>query len=73
METILTYKRTAIIGTGFTALFLLLILHGVSYGNNVSTQSMKESEYVEFLDTAAALTKANFENISSWQGEFKIK
>ena len=73
MKTILTYKRTAIIGTGFTALFLLLILHSVSYGNNGSPQPMKESEYVGFLDTAATLTKANFENIGSWQGEFKIQ
>jgi hypothetical protein len=60
-------------GTWFTALFLLLILYSVSYGKNGSTQLMPEAKYVEFLETAAALTKANYENISTWQGEFRIE
>ncbi|MCJ7692179.1 MAG: hypothetical protein MUO22_02030 [Sedimentisphaerales bacterium] len=73
METILMHKRTSIIGTVLTTLFSLLILYNVSYGNNGSIQSMPESEYVDFLDVAVALTKANYEKISSWQGKISIQ
>jgi len=34
---------------------------------------MPESEYAEFLDTAEALTEANYEHISTWQGEISIQ
>jgi hypothetical protein len=73
MKTILMHKRTSIISAVLTTLFSLLILYSVSYGNSGSIQSMPESEYVDFLDTAAALTKANYEKISSWQGEISIQ
>jgi len=68
METILIHKKASIIGAVLT-LFSLLTFYSVSYGNSGSIQPMPESEYVEFLDTAAALIKANYENISTWQGE----
>ena len=72
METILAHKKAQAIGTVFT-LFSLLIFYSVSYGNSGAIQTMAESEYAVFLDMAVALTKANYENISTWQGEISIQ
>jgi len=73
MKNILLRKRKLKVGIVLTTLSSLLILYSVSYGNDGSRQAMPETEYAEFLDTAAALTKANYENINSWQGEISIQ
>lgn len=73
MKTIIVYKKATIIGAVLTTLFSLSILHGISYGNSGTITPMPESEYAEFMDNAAALIKANYENISTWQGEISIQ
>jgi len=73
MKTFSIHKRALVISTMLTASFLLLIFHSISYGSNELNPSMEESEYVEFLDTAATLTKANYESIVNWQGEIRIQ
>ncbi len=73
MKTDMIQKRTSIFSIVFITLLSLLILYSVSYGNNGQIQPMPESEYAEFLDTAAVLIEANYENISTWQGEMSIK
>ena len=73
MKTIIVYKKATIIGAALTTLFSLSILHGISYGNSGTITPMPESEYAEFLDTAAAITKANYESIITWQGEISIQ
>jgi len=73
MATRVIHKTTLIIGTVLTTLFSLFILYGASYGNDGSPHLMAEAKYVEFLDTAATVTKANYENISTWEGEFNLQ
>jgi len=53
------------------ALLFLVFTYSVSFGQ--SLKPVPESEYVAFLDTAAALMKANYEKINTWQGEFSIQ
>lgn len=52
-------------------LVFLMFTYSASFGQ--SLKPMPESEYVAFLDTAAALMKANYEKINTWQGEFSIQ
>jgi len=52
-------------------LFLLMFTYSVNFAQ--SLQPMPESDYVEFLNKAAALMKANYEKINTWQGEFSIE
>jgi len=73
MKTFVKFKRITITGTILMALFSLLILHGEGYGDNGSILPMPTSEYAEFLDTAAVLTKQNYGNIRTWQGEMNIE
>ncbi|HIJ72047.1 MAG TPA: hypothetical protein HPP87_11905 [Planctomycetes bacterium] len=73
MKTILIQKRALIVGTLLTTLFSQLILYSVSYGNNGSIRPMPEAEYAEFLDAAEAFTQANYERISTLQGEISIQ
>ena len=52
-------------------LFFLMFINSVSFGQ--SLKLIPESEYVEFLDRAAASMKANYDKIDTWQGEFSIE
>jgi hypothetical protein len=52
-------------------LFFLMFTYSVSFGQ--SLKPVPESEYVGFLDRAAAIMKANYEKINTWQGEFSIE
>jgi len=72
MKTIMVYKKAMIIGV-VLILFSLLVFNSASYGNSGTITPMPESEYAEFLDMAAAVIKANYEKISTWQGELNIQ
>lgn len=73
METSLIDKRLSIISTVLIVLFSSLILYSVSYGSNGSIQPIPDSEYLDLLDMVATATKANYENITTWQGELRIE
>jgi len=73
MKAIMLYKKATIIGEMLTILFSLSILYDISYGNSGTITQMPESKYAEFLDTATALIKANYEKISTWQGELSVQ
>jgi hypothetical protein len=73
MKAIMLYKKETIIGAILTTLFSLTILYDISYGNSGAITQMPESKYTEFLDTAIALIKANYEKISTWQGELSVQ
>lgn len=60
-----------LIWRAMVTLFFLMFTYNVSFGQ--SLKPVPESEYVEFLDRAAAIMKANYEKINTWQGEFSIE
>jgi hypothetical protein len=73
MKIIMVYKKVTIIGAMIATLFSLSIFFDLSYGNSGTITQMPESKYAEFLDNAAAVIKANYEKISTWQGELSIQ
>ena len=51
----------------------LFLIFTYSVSSAQSLKPVPESEYVEFLNRAAALMKTNYEEINTWQGEFSIE
>jgi hypothetical protein len=68
MKTFSIFKRNLAVNT----MLVMLVFCSISYGNP-EPKPMPESNYVEFLDKAAALMKANYDKIDTWQGEFRIE
>jgi hypothetical protein len=73
MNTILISQKNSVVKIMLPTLFLTFVFCYTSFGNFESAKPLPESEYIEFLNKAAALAKANYEKIKTWQGEIGVE
>jgi hypothetical protein len=55
-----------------TSLFSLIISNTATMADGQQWQPMPEAEYAQILELIASATKANYEEISTWQGQMNI-